>query len=191
MYKLAALAVIIGGLYVSQAQSTTKVEIGKANQDVPQVSSGSSQDDSKILVDEDATRRAREDEQIMRKITRYYEARTSPFSDPGRVIVTIARSYGVDPIMFASVGIIESGGCVHIPQGSFNCWGWGNGSISFDSFSDGVDQVVRSIGTRKIYGRYQQSGRVEDFAQVYNPAGGEGYIKKIKAVMQQIEDTSL
>ena len=69
----------------------------------------------------------------------------TPFAD---YIVKTADKYGIDWRLTTAIAMKESGLCKVIPEGSYNCWGWGihsAGTLKFSSFEEGIETVTKGL----------------------------------------------
>lgn len=76
----------------------------------------------------------------------------SPLSKYTQTIVDMADKYGIDWRLTTAIAAKESGLCRVIPEGSFNCWGWGihsQGTLKFSSYEEAIEVV--SKGLRQNY----------------------------------------
>jgi len=78
----------------------------------------------------------------------YLKKHKSPLLGKEKFIVEMSDKYGLDFRLLVAIAQKESGLCRVIPEGSFNCWGWGvhsNGTLRFDSYEDGLEAVSKGI----------------------------------------------
>ncbi len=67
-------------------------------------------------------------------------------------IIDVSDKYELDYRLTTAIAQKESGLCRAIPEGSYNCWGWGihsQGSLGFDSYEQGIETV--SSGLKEFY----------------------------------------
>lgn len=72
----------------------------------------------------------------------------SPLTPHADYIVEVSDKYGLDFRLTTAIAQKESGLCKVIPDGSFNCWGWGihsKGTLKFNSFEEAIDTVSKGI----------------------------------------------
>lgn len=85
-------------------------------------------------------------------LQQYLESFNSPLAPYSKKIVQEADKNGIDFRLLVAISRQESNGCKVIPEGSYNCWGWGiheRGTLHFDSFDQGIETV--SAGLKKNY----------------------------------------
>ena len=83
--------------------------------------------------------------EIVKQYLEYYNSPLVPYSDE---IVKLADKYGIDYRFIPAIAQQESNLCHVIPDGSYNCWGWGITSVSslgFDSYADGIETVTKGL----------------------------------------------
>ena len=83
--------------------------------------------------------------QIVKQYLLSYNSPLTPYADE---IVQMADKYEIDYRFIPAIAQQESNLCKIIPEGSYNCWGWGITSVSslgFDSYSEGIETVTRGL----------------------------------------------
>ena len=100
--------------------------------------------------------------QVLRRFLSEYSSPLADFSD---VLVRQADLWGLDYALIPAIAMQESGGCKKIPPESHNCWGYGiYGSkiTAFDSYSDAISQVAKTIKEAYIKNGLTNATLVED-----------------------------
>ena len=85
-------------------------------------------------------------------IKNYLKTNESPLYQYADFIIQTADKYGLDYRLITAIAQKESGLCRVIPEGSYNCWGWGihsKGTLMFDSYEEGIETV--SLGLKQNY----------------------------------------
>ena len=80
--------------------------------------------------------------EIIRQYLNQYESPLEPYSD---LIVELSDQYNFDYRWLVAIAQQESGLCLHIPENSYNCWGWGiygDKITRFDSFEDALRRIA-------------------------------------------------
>jgi|SRR5260221_6812226 len=88
--------------------------------------------------------------QIVKAYLSYYNSPLVPYATE---IVQLADKYGIDYRFIPAIAQQESNLCKIIPEGSYNCWGWGITSVSrlgFDSYIDGIETVTKGLKNNYI-----------------------------------------
>ncbi|MFA5828187.1 MAG: hypothetical protein WC841_02410 [Candidatus Shapirobacteria bacterium] len=76
-------------------------------------------------------------------VRRYLEKYKSPLADYAELICELSDTYGFEYYWIPAIAQQESNLCKKIPEGSFNCWGYGihsKGTLRFESY----DLALRS-----------------------------------------------
>ncbi|GMR19096.1 MAG: hypothetical protein BMS9Abin34_222 [Patescibacteria group bacterium] len=82
---------------------------------------------------------------ILRKFLESYSSPLAPYSD---LILAVSRQHKLDWRLLAAIAGAESTFCRTIPEGSYNCWGWGihsRGTLGFSSFEVGIKTVSKGL----------------------------------------------
>lgn len=107
-------------------------------------------------------------------IRQYLEKYDSPIVSYAEEIVKVSDKYGLDYRLLPAIAQQESNLCKIIPQGTYNCWGWGihsAGTLGFDSFSEGLEVVANGLKTKYIDKGYVT---VDEIMSKYNPTSPGG-----------------
>ena len=108
----------------------------------------------------------------------------APYS---QYMVEIADKYSIDYKLIPAIAMKESGGGNKAPKGTFNAWGFENGSTQFDSWEQAIDIVGKTL---KI--RYVDRGLItpDQIMPVYAPPAvknGGGWAKDVNYFFSQLE----
>ena len=71
---------------------------------------------------------------LIRKYLEVYKSPLLPYAD---TIYEISKTYNIDYYWLLAIGQQESNLCKKIPEGSYNCWGYGihkKGTLTFDNY---------------------------------------------------------
>ncbi|MBD3250646.1 MAG: hypothetical protein GF381_03710 [Candidatus Pacebacteria bacterium] len=71
-----------------------------------------------------------------------------PYDYYGEALVKIADRYGIDFRLLPSIMMQESNLCKNIPEGTFNCLGFGiheRGTLGFENYEAGFDRAAREL----------------------------------------------
>jgi len=80
----------------------------------------------------------------------FLERYNSPISSYAPYFVEFADTYGIDYRLVPAITGVESTFGKHIPQGSFNAYGWANGKYKFTSWEQSIEVVTSTLRTRYI-----------------------------------------
>ncbi len=61
----------------------------------------------------------------------------SPLVPYAQMMFDLSVTYGFNPFLIPAIGMQESNLCKNIPEGSYNCWGYGihkNGTLKFENY---------------------------------------------------------
>ncbi len=77
----------------------------------------------------------------------------TPYEYFGRFFVDVADKYGIDFRLVPAIAMQESNLCKVIPEGSYNCLGFGvhsRGTLKFDRYEDGFERAARELKANYI-----------------------------------------
>jgi hypothetical protein len=78
-------------------------------------------------------------------VKQYLEKYSSPLLPYSDLIIQLSDKYGLDFRLILAISQCESNLCKKIPAGSFNCWGFENGSTRFISWEQALEQVAKTL----------------------------------------------
>ena len=102
-------------------------------------------------------------------------------------MVTTADKYSIDYRLIPAIAMKETGGGNASPSGSYNAWGFGNGSTQFTSWEGAIESVAKTLKEK-----YIDRGLVtpEEIMPIYAPpqmyTGGK-WAKDINFFFSQME----
>ncbi len=82
---------------------------------------------------------------IMRRFLESYHSPLAAYSD---FILSVSEEYELDWRLLAAIAGAESTFCRTIPEGTYNCWGWGihsRGTLGFSSYKEGIKIVAKGL----------------------------------------------
>jgi hypothetical protein len=93
-----------------------------------------------------------------------------PYDEWGKKLVDIADKYGIDFRLLPAIAMQESNICKKIPEGTYNCLGFGiheRGTLGFDNYEAGFDRAARELQRN-----YISQGRTtpEQIMRKYTPS---------------------
>lgn len=80
--------------------------------------------------------------ELIRRYLEKYKSPLLPYSDN---IVQASDKYGIDFRLIVAIAQCESNVCKIIPNGSYNCWGFENGSTKFSSWEHAIERVAKTL----------------------------------------------
>lgn len=79
---------------------------------------------------------------LIKNYLRKYQSPLLPYSN---YIVEVSDKYQLDYGLILAIAQCESNVCKKIPEGSYNCWGFGNGESRFSSWEFALDYVAKTL----------------------------------------------
>lgn len=76
-----------------------------------------------------------------------------PYDDYGKMLVTIADKYGLDFRLLPAIAMTESTLCKFIPEGTYNCTGYGitaTSTLGFKSFQESFEATARGLKSNYV-----------------------------------------
>ncbi len=141
-----------------------------------------SEQSAQIVADTTNVEIAVTDERIV-KLQTYLEFQNSPLVEQAAIFVKKADEYQLfDWRLVPAITGVESTFGKAIPDGSYNAYGWGNGTIVFRSWEDSIDVVTKAL-KKKYVDRGLDT--VEKIAGVYAPSSTT-WANKVLWFMNQI-----
>ncbi len=81
-------------------------------------------------------------------IRQYLEKYNSPLEPFSGLIVAVSDQYGLDFRLLVAIAQQESNLCKKIPEGTYNCWGWGihsQGTLGFPDYPMAIQAVAQGL----------------------------------------------
>lgn len=121
------------------------------------------------------------------KLRRYLRSLNSPLFDHADLLVEEADKNGYDYRLLVAISLQESLACRKIPEGSYNCWGWGiygDTITTFDSYETAIRTV--SAGIKK---NYLDKGLIttEQIMKKYTPGSNGSWSRAVRFFFHKIE----
>jgi len=105
--------------------------------------------------------------EIIRQYLNKYSSPLEPYSD---LIVQLSDQYNFDYRWLVAIAQQESGLCLHTPDNSFNCWGWGiygDKVTRFDNYEDALRRISPQF--TKIFLKGDHSKEPSEVMKTYTP----------------------
>jgi len=124
------------------------------------------------------------------KLKAYLESHGSPLASEAEHFIAEADRLGLDWKLVAAISGVESTFGKHIPQNSYNCWGWGiftgaSDGIHFASWKDGITTVSEGLKHNYVD---KGASSVEQIGRIY--AASPTWSTKVRFFLQRIEEYS-
>ncbi|EKD52577.1 MAG: hypothetical protein ACD_61C00302G0009 [uncultured bacterium] len=103
-------------------------------------------------------------------IRQYLHKFGSPLEPYSNLIVTLSDQYQFDYRWLVAIAQQESNLCKHIPENSFNCWGWGiygDKVTRFDNYEDALRRIAPQF--TKIFLKGKHSKDPAEVMRTYTP----------------------
>ena len=120
-------------------------------------------------------------------IRQYLAEFYSPLEPHANFIVETADKYSLDHRLLPAIAQKESNLCKRIPEGSYNCWGWGihsQGTLKFDSYDEGIETVSRGLRENYIDKGYTT---LEEIMSKYTPLSPGTWADGVANFMSQMQ----
>lgn len=91
--------------------------------------------------------------EIVTKFLERHDSPLTPYDYFGEYIVDIADKYQIDYRLLPAIAMQESNLCKKIPEGSYNCLGFGihaRGTLGFDSYEANFERAARELKANYI-----------------------------------------
>lgn len=111
----------------------------------------------------------------------------SPLEPHAKLLVETADTYHLDFRLLPAVAMQESTLCKKIPQGSFNCWGYGiydDNVLRFDSYGQAIEAVGKGISSDYIFDGLTTP---EMIMGRYTPSSNGSWAEAVRHFMEEME----
>lgn len=118
----------------------------------------------------------------------YLKRYNSPLVGLSDYIVQKADQYDLDYRLIPAIAQQESNLCKIIPEGTYNCWGWGihsKGTLGFNSYEEAIDTVMSGLKTEYVDKGYATPDMIW---KKYTPSSPDGaWAKGVNQFMAEME----
>jgi hypothetical protein len=124
--------------------------------------------------------------EIVTNFLRRHNAPLRPYDEYGQKLVSIADKYGVDFRLLPAIAMQESNLCKSIPEGSFNCLGFGihsRGTLTFESYEANFDRAARELKANYID---QGRNTPEKIMEKYTPSSNGSWAASVNQWMAEM-----
>jgi len=119
------------------------------------------------------------------KLSFFLEENNSPLTRFAGDFIKTADKYKLDWRLVAAITGVESTFGKRIPLGSFNAYGWGNGKIYFESWSQSIEHVSSVLAEKYVA---KGLDTPQKMASVYAPPS-QTWGSKVNYFMEKIDQT--
>lgn len=116
-------------------------------------------------------------------LEKFLSSYNSPLTDYAKDFVYFADENGLDYRLVPAITGVESTFGKHIPQNSYNAYGWANGNYSFESWEDSISTVSSTLKDKYIDGG---ATTINKIARIYAPPSTT-WAGKVKYFMAKID----
>lgn len=120
-------------------------------------------------------------------IKNYLNRYESPLEPYAYFIVNTADEFGLDFRLITAIAQQESNLCKFIPEGTYNCWGWGihsRGTLGFSSFEDGIRTVTAGLKKEYIDKGFTNP---DEIMKKYTPLSNGSWSNGVNSFLAQME----
>lgn len=115
-----------------------------------------------------------------------YNSPLKPYDHFGAVFVDIADRYGIDFRLLPAIAMQESNLCKSIPEGSYNCLGFGvhsRGTLAFESYEANFERAAKELKAN-----YINQGRItpEMIMKKYTPSSNGSWANSVNQWMAEM-----
>lgn len=124
--------------------------------------------------------------EIVAKFLKRYNSPLKPYDYYGQIFVEIADKNNIDFRLLPSIAMQESGLCKNIPEGSYNCLGFGiheRGTLGFENYEAGFERAAKELKAN-----YIDQGRTtpEEIMQKYTPSSNGSWAESVNQWMAEM-----
>jgi len=125
--------------------------------------------------------------QIVSNFLERYNSPMQPYDYYGQKLVEVADRYGIDFRLLPSIAMQESNLCKNIPEGTYNCLGFGiheRGTLGFDSYEACFERAGREL---KKYYIDQGLTTPEEIMSKYTPSSNGSWANSVMQWMAEMK----
>lgn len=124
---------------------------------------------------------------IVARFLERYRSPLKPYDHFGQIFVQLADRYKIDFRLLPAIAMQESSLCKVIPEGSYNCLGFGihsRGTLTFESFEANFDRAARELKAN-----YIDLGLTtpEKIMSKYTPSSNGSWADSVNQWMREME----
>ncbi len=115
-----------------------------------------------------------------------HDSPMKPHDEYGKKLVEIADKYNIDFRLLPAIAMQESNLCKKIPEGSYNCLGFGiheRGTLMFDSYEAAFERAAREIKKNYID---QGRSTPEEIMKKYTPSSNGSWASSVNQWMAEM-----
>ncbi|MEX2355277.1 MAG: hypothetical protein WD686_05390 [Candidatus Woykebacteria bacterium] len=174
--RMSAMALISVPVLVA---SPTIAKVPEEPKTTSQIEVTSSTENSPNVVFKDTITAKKDDRAKI--LAKFLKGRNSPMAKNATALVKIADKYSLDYRFLPAIAGLESQYGLMVPKGSYNPYGWNNGSAQFKNWADASDKVASGIRSR-----YAPKGEVTPYRIGSSYAASPTWAVRVASYMSQI-----
>lgn len=120
-------------------------------------------------------------------VRQYLEKYNSPLEPLSELIIVISDEYQLDFRLLVAIAQQESNLCKKIPEGTFNCWGWGihsRGTLGFTDYPTAIQTVAKGLKEDYINEGYVTP---EEIMSKYTPHSSGSWAAGVTQFLEEME----
>lgn len=120
-------------------------------------------------------------------VRQYLEKYNSPLEPYSQLLVAASDEYGLDWRLLVAIAQQESNLCKKVPDGTFNCWGWGvhsRGTLGFSDYPTAIETVAKGIKEDYLDKGYDT---VDEMMTKYTPLSSGSWAFGVNQFMSEME----
>jgi len=121
-------------------------------------------------------------------IRQYLHQYTSPLEPYSGLIVELSDQYNFDYRWLVAIAQQESSLCKHIPDNSFNCWGWGiygDKVTRFSSYEDALRRIAPQFTKIFLDGKHYKNPM--EVMRTYTPPSDGSWANGVSTFFDQLD----
>lgn len=123
--------------------------------------------------------------EIIRQYLNKFESPLEPYAN---LIVELSDQYNFDYRWLVAIAQQESGLCLHIPDNSYNCWGWGiygDKVTRFDSYEDALRKIAPQFTTIFLKGSHSKDPA--EVMKTYTPPSDGSWAEGVSSFFDNLQ----
>lgn len=121
------------------------------------------------------------------RLKSYLDSHNSPLAEHAEDFVSSSDEYNLDWRFVASISGVESTFAKRMIPGTHNAYGWGGGTIEFDSWEQSIDHVSKTLKTRYVD---RGAVTVQQISKIYAPPS-KTWGRNVNFFMNKIDPVGL
>lgn len=125
-------------------------------------------------------------------VAQYFARHNAPLESGAQRLISAAKENGLDWRLLPAIATIESGGGRHIPEASYNPYGWGCSTADachhFSSWDRATEEVAAGLGYARHYEKWRQdAGNLWLLADSYNGGDKRSWLRRLQSEFDKLQ----